>query len=60
MDFAPIYPIYSQGYNPLTIRGMNHQVSTKYSNIHFSQTQGALMDAIHVKTHAPGESDLPG
>ena len=22
----PTYPIYNQGYNPLTIRGMNHQV----------------------------------
>ena len=26
MDIAPTYPIYNQGYNPLTIRGMNHQV----------------------------------
>ena len=25
MDIAPTYPIYNQGYNPLTIRGMNHQ-----------------------------------
>ena len=23
---APTYPIYKQGYNPLTIRGMSHQV----------------------------------
>ena len=26
MDIAPTYPIYNQGCNPLTIRGMSHQV----------------------------------
>ena len=28
MDIVPTYPIYNQGYNPLTIRGMKHQVGS--------------------------------
>ena len=30
MDIAPAYPIYNQGYNPLTIRGMNQQVGAGF------------------------------
>ena len=34
MDIAPTYPIYNQGCNPLTIRGMSHQVETAPDWIH--------------------------
>ena len=42
VDIAPTYPIYNRGYNPLTIRGMNHQVLTWYSILLWKNTHSAL------------------
>ena len=42
----PTYPIYNQGYNPLTIRGMNHQVGVAL----FRETSSKQVEQLHDNT----------